>query len=221
MTMTLDQVEKLLQSPPSQIFAGDTEVRHRALAQACHPDKFPGDLAMQERATGVFQKLEAAWVEFQKPPTIYQSKDHRYTVLKPLGKGDVSRVCLAQREDDAQVAIKVSYIRDANKLLDQEAKILADLHLQANAKSYAEYLPMPLELFSTPDGLRVAVQSYREGFYTAQEILTRHPDGLEPRHIAWMLKRVLTVLGFTHRANYIHSGLTPRNVMFHAENHGC
>jgi hypothetical protein len=51
--------------------------------------------------------------------------------------------------------------------------------------------------------------------------MDKYPQGLDGRHIAWMFKRILTVLGFAHSANFMHCAVLPMHVMFHAVNHGC
>jgi hypothetical protein len=56
--------------------------------------------------------------------------------------------------------------------------------------------------------------------YTLEEVRQRYPDGVDPRHLAWMFKRLLTALGFTHRCGLVHGAVLPPHVMIHADSHG-
>src|SRR6202035_3882791 len=47
----------------------------------------------------------------------------------------------------------------------------------------------------------------------------QHP-ALDSRHVAWIFKRLLTVLGFSHRHNTVHGAVLPCHVMIHAAGHG-
>jgi hypothetical protein len=66
----------------------------------------------------------------------------------------------------------------------------------------------------------VNVFTWRDGFFTAQQIHERYPRGLDGRHLAWMFKRVLEVLGHAHAQGWVHGAVLPPHLMFHAVNHG-
>ncbi len=64
------------------------------------------------------------------------------------------------------------------------------------------------------------VFEHRPGFYTLEEVRRRYPAGLDARHLAWVFKRLLTVLGFAHACDLVHGAVLPPHAMIHAENHG-
>jgi serine/threonine protein kinase len=178
---------------------------------------------MKGHAKDVFTLLEKRHEELKTPPTIWKSPDFEYHLGPQLGSGEVSKVYLAIQKkggDSRPVVLKVAHVKEANEYIEKEAKILADLRVQAGDRKYSEYIAKPIELF-THDELRVAVQQHYDGFYSLTDIIAKHPTGLDGRHIAWMFKRLLTVLGFAHASNYIHCAVFPIHVLFHAANHGC
>ena len=224
--MNLDQLEAILKSAQTaqDLFGGDPDKTYRDWALVCHPDRFVSDSEeIRERAKKVFTLLESRHDELKKPPIIWSSADYHYHFGPQIGKGEISHVHLATQKSTKgsyPVVLKVAHIKDANNFLEKEAKILADMRVQAGDRKYSEYLPKPIELFKHEE-LLVAVQQYYDGFYSLNEIMAKHPQGLDGRHVAWMFKRLLTALGFAHASNYIHCAVFPTHVLFHAANHGC
>jgi hypothetical protein len=108
----------------------------------------------------------------------------------------------------------------ADALLDKEAEILRRL-TDVGDEHHRRYFPQPVESFvARRCGPRCNVLAWEEGFYTAGEIVTRHPAGLDGRHLAWMFKRMLAALGYAHRQGWVHGAVLPPHLLFHAENHG-
>ena len=227
--MDLEQLESLLKSAKTaqDLFGADPDKTYRDWALLCHPDRFVSSTEeVRERAKSVFTLLEARREELKKPPIIWKSKEVEYHLGPQLGKGEISTVYLAtQKKDDPHfssqtVILKVAHVKEANEYLEKEAKVLADMRAQAGDRKYSEYLAKPIELF-THDELRVAVQKHYEGFYSLTDIMEKHPAGLDGRHVAWMFKRLLTVLGFANASNYVHCAIFPMHVLYQVANHGC
>jgi hypothetical protein len=83
--------------------------------------------------------------------------------------------------------------------------VLAELCRSAEGTTYRKYLP---------------TQSVAEpGFWTLEQVHEQHP-ALDGRHLGWIFKRLLTVLGFCHRQGRVHAAVLPSHVLIHAGNHG-
>ena len=146
------------------------------------------------------------------------SPSRSYDFMEQLATGDLCDVYKAT-SDDGTFILKVPRVTHINELLENESNVLQDLIHKSHDDLYAEYLPQSVESFRI-DVIRVNAFQWRDGFYSAEEILKRHPQGLDGRHIAWMFKRTLEVLGFTHNNGWIHGAVLPPHLMFHPENHG-
>jgi hypothetical protein len=212
--MNLAEVRQLLEKPASEIFDADDPTIYRALAKACHPDAVSD--SEKPEAERLFEILQQRVDEFSNPLGKIKSKEIEYPLKRRLGKGDVSEVYLAD-SPDGPVVLKRSVSKEANKFLDTEAKILMDLRGKSGDRKYKEYLPKPIQVF-LENGLLVAEQEYVPGYHTVNEILEKHKDGVEPRHVAWMFKRLLAILGFVHHYNYIHCAVLPQHV---PADHSC
>ncbi len=134
----------------------------------------------------------------------------RLDLVQRIGIGDLSDVHVAVRNGE-RLVVKIPRAAGLGDLLAHEFSVLADLRARAGESSYARYLPEPVEL---------GVLRWKDGFRTAEEIRARYPGGLDGRHIAWMFKRTLEVLGFAHRAGWIHGAVLPPHLLFHPEDHG-
>ena len=119
--------------------------------------------------------------------------------------------------------LKIPRPRGGNPLLAAEARHVTSLAARCGDRRYREYLPALVETFTVPgaDGDRQAnVFGYREGFYTLEAIRRKYPAGLDGRHLAWIFKRMLAVIGFAQTCGLVHGAVLPPHVMLHAENHG-
>jgi hypothetical protein len=150
-----------------------------------------------------------------------------YTLLTPLGVGDVSDVHLArgesgvERVSPTQYVLKVSRTPEGNILLDNERRTVTELRSTAGDTTYRKYLPTLAESFTVKDPLtkRVNVLLHEPGWYTLEQVHEQHPV-LDGRHLAWIYKRLLTVLGFCHRQTKVHGAVLPCHVLLHAADHG-
>jgi hypothetical protein len=115
----------------------------------------------------------------------------------------------------------VSRTPEGDALLDRERQVLTRLLGEAGDTTYRRYLPALRESFTAAggSGRRVNAFSHEEGLYTLEQVRDRHP-ALDGRHLAWIFKRLLTVLGFCHRHGTLHGAVLPCHALIHAANHG-
>ncbi len=141
-----------------------------------------------------------------------------YEMIEPIGSGDLCEVHRA-KSGEAEYVLKITDVRSGKRLMANEFSLLQHLEKQSSEKVYRQYFPQPVELFPHKRGL-VNVSTWREGFYSAEQILDRHHRGLDGRHLGWMFNRVLEALGFVHEQGYVHGAVLPPHLLFHPENHG-
>jgi hypothetical protein len=224
---TLEELAALLSRATTarEALGNAPEEAFRRYAKICHPDRFaPGP--RQDQAAGVFRRL-TAWLEVARKATtqdneVLVSPRRSYVLIRPLAAGDLADVSLAEAEGRPYV-LKITRPREGTPLLVGEARHLKNLQMRCEDRRYAEYLPKLVETFSLAGATgprQVNVFASREGFHTLEAIRQRYPDGLDARHLAWIFKRMLAVLGFVHTCGLVHGAVLPPHVMVHAENHG-
>jgi hypothetical protein len=148
-----------------------------------------------------------------------------YTLRALLAAGDVADVHLATAGNDPAkeggYLLKTSRQREGSFLLDNERQVLFGLLRAAGDTTYRNYLPSLIESFPARDGsgLRTNVFRHETGWWTLEQVHAQHPS-LDGRHLAWIFKRLLTVLGFAHAEQAVHAAVLPCHVLVHAANHG-
>jgi serine/threonine protein kinase len=139
-----------------------------------------------------------------------------------LGSADLpARIDGDSRPGEPDRVLKIARVPEGVRFLDNEREILTRLASRAGDTTYRRYLPALIESFS-PTGSghnRVHVFEFDPGFYTLEQVHEQHPV-LDGRHLAWIFNRLLTVLGFCHRAGIVHGAVLPGHVLIHAAEHG-
>jgi hypothetical protein len=216
--ITLDEIEndfKTLKTPKA-FFGEDPEARFKLLQVSTHPDRNGCDA----RATALYIKIGEWYARLKKPTPPIKSPKRKYEIIDLLAAGDVADIYTAT-SDNKEYLLKISRIEGGEKLLNQEQKALTQLLTKAGTKSYARYLPILAESFLAKDKIqkRVNVFVREEGFYTLPQIHEQHST-LDGRHIAWIFKRLLTIVGFAQQNNIVHAAVLPSHVLVNPETHG-
>jgi hypothetical protein len=152
---------------------------------------------------------------------------HRYTPLRLLASGDTADIHLATAAGESGTTtetlylLKVARVSKGNVHLNIERKTLTTLLGVASNTTYRNYLPALVDSFSTAgrSPRRINVFRWGPGFHTLEQVHEQHP-ALDGRHLAWIFKRLLTVLGFSHRRNILHGAVLPCHALIHAAGHG-
>lgn len=147
----------------------------------------------------------------------------RYYVGQQLVKGPRSSLFegfLEQRGEIAgEVVLKVASVATSNHFLQNEARALDLLHQQAVPQW--KHLPFMLDRFMTGDRLGLIYRKV-SGFTVAEIRQHRaHRRGVDQRHIAWMLDRTLSCLGYVHRCGIVHGNLTPDHIIVQPASHNA
>lgn len=184
-------------SGDSAAAVGEPVEAYRKLSKIVHPDAAPA--TESARATEAFAKLSALWAAFT-----------------PGGlSGDIADLV---PHDGGRTLRKVPRLPGDNDLMTAEAVALRTLWTDGDPQ-YRPYAPRLIE--SARDGRKlVNVIERLHGFVTLAEVLRRRPDGIDARDAAWMWRRLLTGLGWAHRAGVVHGAVLPAHVLIHPEEHG-
>jgi hypothetical protein len=223
---------------PEEVF-GDAEtwkdVRrvYRRLARIVHPDTAGAPAVEAERA---FQALERLWErardllardEYGKeraPSVRVTTKRATYLVGSKIATGDFCDVFDARLEGlSTPRAFKVARLPRDNDLVRQEALTLRRLVRDLDDR-WHPFLPALVDQveFRAPGGIRrrANVLDRLDGWYSLEQVRVGYPGGVDARDMAWMLRRLLAILGAVHEAGVVHGAVVPSNVMIHPEKHG-
>jgi hypothetical protein len=124
--------------------------------------------------------------------------------------------------------LKLARDPHSNAHLANEAAILHHLHAAPDAARFAPFLPA-IEATFDVDGespprranvLRLddTIASPAD-LYTLDEVHQAYPQGLDPRDLAWIWRRLLNVLGFAHTRAVVHRAVLPPHVLIEPHDH--
>ena len=158
--------------------------------------------------------------------------DRTYRVMDRL---EIGSICMLYRcrfkdgSDDVEGVFKIAHDPRTNDLVSNEAAVLRQLHLAKSAGEFAAFLPKVVESFALGDGSSTPrwanVMRMHKGIhspdelYTLADVRTQYPAGLGPRDVAWMWRRLLSVLGFIHSQDVVHSAVLPTHVLIEPREH--
>ncbi|WP_430779986.1 molecular chaperone DnaJ [Actinoplanes sp. G11-F43] len=181
-------------------------------AKLVHPDTV--GVARQATATDAFAKLAHLYKRAERAPVLH-GRRRTYRMDHLQASGD-----LAELYVDGSVLIKVPRSAVDNDLMETEAATLRRLWSEGDPK-FRAYAPRLIESFICEDGQRhrrrVNVMEYQAEMITLAEVGLKERD---PRDVAWMWRRLLTALGWAHRAGVTHGAILPEHVLIHPEQHG-
>ena len=139
---------------------------------------------------------------------------------------DVYQARWVMRLGELAVVKVLRSLSDAD-LLRREWTVLERLHASEiqGAVHFAGLLPQP-EAFGAVRDRReerlAAVYRWRPGFFlTLEDVARAHPKGIDGRVAAWILKRLLELLGWVHRAGFVHGSVLPPHILVQPRAHGA
>jgi hypothetical protein len=203
---------------------------YRNLAKAVHPDR--ADEWNRLQAEALFAKLGNLWAERSGKG----SADGRFTISTRrrtyAASASIFRSEIAvtypckwmDGDDEHEGMMKMPISPRDSDLMQAEAEALKKLH--EGDEKYHPFVPQLVESFRHRDKAskaerRVNVTEGRShGWYSLDLVKKAYPRGLDNRDVAWMWRRMLTVLGFVHQCDLVHGAVLPENVLIHPEWHG-
>lgn len=212
---------------------------YHQLVKALHPDKHAGDPASLSLAGELFQQIEEFHKEAEsrlkkgtygnkvplagRTPTIVNGK---YVLEKGQIEGDIASlyvVSLESSKSKGGYRLKVARNADDNDLMRTERNVLKDLASGLPKDTWRNCVPQIKDSFlvndqSGPDRSANVLTNF-DGFLTSEEI-RKKVKGVDGRTLAWMWKRLLVLLEWTHKLGYIHGAILPPHVLFYPDNDG-
>jgi hypothetical protein len=182
----------------------------------------------QQRSPELLQRVQELCQHQPDAPLIITGPKRTYTLLGVIAAGDVADVYLARGTastgaEESSYIVKISRVLEGQTILERERRVYGRLLTSAGDTTYRKYLPTLAESFLAQDQKknprRVNVFIHEPGFYTLEQVHEQHP-ALDGRHLAWIFKRLLTALGFSHHQGIVHGAVLPCHVLLHAGNHG-
>lgn len=203
--MNINNLIKLLQKTPQEIFGSEKDVIYRKLALQCHPDS--------GGTTELFQLLNAKYEALNAPKTVITSKKQTYEIDGHFVSGDVTDFFRSSSRllKVARLPITLSTERDTLKAIFDDTKY---------QKLHAYYSPT-IDSFSLPDGRNVNVFEYDDNFVSLEKVAESYPNGIDFRNLAWIMKRIATALALLHECGRMHGAVLPSHVLVNPKTHGA
>lgn len=142
----------------------------------------------------------------------------RYDVTSGLAQGQFSTVYSGHRNQrpEDRVIIKIADGMEESARLQLEVQVLRQLH--SDTSPLRIHLPRYLDQFKTDDGRTGVILSHADG-YTIDEIRQLYSLGMPPVHVIWVMRRLLSVLGYAHSRGILHGNVTPEHVLVRPWDH--
>jgi hypothetical protein len=212
--MTLDVIEDLIKN--RKVKPDDV----RSMQKECHPDRFVSQPdSVQQRAERLFKALATIADAAKKPAIKLKSPTRVYELLELITVGDAADIFRATA-DGKDYLVKVSRHQTTARMLDVERKCLAELLTKADGATYEKYLPLLAESFTVRDKFEKRINVFTDDGQRRFALVGVHaayPE-LDGRHVAWIFKRLLEIIGFL--GNNVHGSVVPKHIVLSPDNHG-
>lgn len=199
------------------------------------PERYTHDFDARDIATAAAHRLQTFYQSARErilsdrygqnsPSSGNEIVTHKrsYRLHSTLVEGDLCTVYLADchNSDEMNGKVVIKVVRDAvdNSFLQRERDVLKTF--QANPGKQSKHLPVLLDEFRTDADQIGIVLHHLDGFdlYQVREHHL-HKNGVSPKHMVWMLNRLLSVVGFAHSLGIIHGNIEPSHVMVRPSDH--
>ncbi|MFD0000063.1 hypothetical protein [Nocardia sp. NPDC127526] len=196
---------------------------HR-LAALVHPDRADaGETAAPNSAFARLAELYQQWLDAGAPELEVRGAHGRYPLGALHARGSVADLY----RSGAEHIVKIPRRAVANRLLAGERNALRDIAIVAAEHEWLRpYFPA---LVDTADHADSATGEHRTvnvlgalggEFVTLERVRQAYPRGLDPRDYAWMHRRLLRCLAGAALAGWVHTAISPANVLVHPRLHG-
>jgi serine/threonine protein kinase len=225
-----------LAGTPEEMLETGREI-FRQIAKVTHPDLYVGT-AEWARANQAFTLLARFWEQAQTKfasgtygtksdfePFTLQTSTTTYTVERLLARGDICALYAGHTTGSGPRILKIPLQLTENDLLVNEARILKHLQKSQNYADLRYFVSQLTESFayqekSSGRTRQINVLKYIDGLYSLKEVRAAYPQGVDPRDMAWMWRRLLVALGFAHASGIIHGAILPTHILIQLHEHG-
>lgn len=219
-----------------------SEIRdsYRQMAKAVHPDLYEKNPELYEIAEDAFKLLSKFREEAEEKilrgnydsfakkgrsrneKFVIKTKNSEYYVKSAIADGDLSTVYsgYAANGDEASASVIIKIAKDAkdNDLLQNEARVIK--FLQSKPSRQSKHFPVFLDQFRTSKNQVGIVLKYLNGydFYSIRDN-ERYKNGIDRKHMVWMLNRILSAAGYAHSIGVVHGNIEPNHLLVRAKDH--
>lgn len=153
----------------------------------------------------------------------------KYRVLASLGGGEHVAVYLAERLSylPERVLLKIAHAEGQSGPLLREHEVLRALQALdgPGAAYFSTRLPQAVRLGVASGGWQqghaVLVLRYPVGYWGSMaDVLLHQRHGIDPRHVVWIWRRVLDILGYVHGNGWTHGRLLAEHLLVQPRDHG-
>lgn len=235
----MDTIQEILNASSVQDLFGTDNVRvartkYRRMMRTVHPDMFV-DTHDKKVAQEAFSKLTLFWEtlnghgkrkvsDFSNVDyTVVKTKKHEYKIT-PLRENPVFQVSLGEYDAGfKQAEVYIAKNVNDSDLVDNAVAALKKIDSEVPA-DFRVFFPTLIEKFNYVDTQKVSHPAYSleyfSDFYTISEILQKYPNGLPPRQVAWIFRRMLVSVGNAHDLGLLHGAAGPDAFFVHPAYHG-
>jgi len=148
-----------------------------------------------------------------------------------LAHGDLCNLYRCDLTDRGRPAVfKIARSARANVHVTREAATLRRLSDADTERRFLPFLPqlagsLHYRQDETEPARAVNVLTWFDGvagpdeLFSLEQVRTEYPQGIDARDMAWMWRRLLTILGFVHRQHVAHGVVTPDHVLIEPRGH--
>ncbi len=214
--------DKLHQAVNPDLYKFSPDDKELATEASLRLDKFFE--RAKERVTEGIYGLQRQRPSLKTPTHLaFKTVKREYYIGEPIAEGTISTVydgeCALRDEFAGRVAIKIVDKTADNELALREARILKLLH--AGNGPQRKHLPVLLDRFQTSDsqvGLIFRYIEQSQDMYAIREN-PLYRNGVDRKHMVWMLNRTLSAIGYAHSLGIVHGNIEPSHLMVRGEDH--
>lgn len=220
--------------------SNDVREYYRNITKTVFPDHYQDDPEAWEMATDALRllnqfrteadkKIERGNYDYSRHGTasnaefLIKKASREYHVKKaPFTEGDISTIHVGYRSNQENgadsVIVKIALEKSDNDILRNEARIVKIL--QSEPSNQSKHFPVLLDEFVTTEGKIGLVFKRFEG-YDLNLVHEEYPDGIDPRHVAWILNRGFSALGYAHSKGVTNNNIEPAHIMLRLHDHNA
>jgi hypothetical protein len=219
--LTFHRLSKVIH-PDRYATRDDRELAHRTMARL----NALWEQAQDKIATGWYGKSHAAAFS-PYARVLVQTRKRIYEVGPLLEMGDICALyscCFEIGGSQCRGVFKIARTPEDNDLVATEAQVLRHLRTAKDMQRLFPFVPVVYDSLLYQDEMgaprHANVLGWPDGLYSLAEVHACYPSGLDPRDVAWMLRKLLIVLGFAHAQGVIHGAVLPSHIFIQPEQHG-
>ncbi|HWQ46097.1 MAG TPA: serine/threonine-protein kinase [Longilinea sp.] len=155
--------------------------------------------------------------------------DSHWAVHQMIGQGDSSDVYTAQRARWPTELVVVKTLRDEKDaaLLENEWRTIQILlgSQARGADTFSALMPQSVIHGKISDGQfngkHASIFRWQSGFrHTLADVIKVYPQGIPPRAVIWVWRRILESLSFIHSSGMVHGAILPEHLLVQGNEHG-